>query len=334
MAFTGIVSDKLTEQNYENWKECLKSYLISEGLWGVVSGQENEPEKNGGKHDFWVKKNAKALHAIQISCGADTIAKIGGNDSAKYQWDRLAEKLPAPLPEGSGLLLNEGESNVFQYDALYRAIEKGDLEDVKKFLDNKPNTVREKITLKDDTALHVAALAGKEEIVKELVGRMEPRDLELKNNMGETAFSIATINESKEMMRVMVEKNDNLLVVKNSYGAIPVVVASLFSAKNMVSYLYNKTGNEILKPENEDRSGATLLNSLIADGIFDYALRLLESHPKLGVTEDINRNYAIKLLAHKPSAFLSGKSFVFWKHCIYDSCKSTYIYFLNPYVFN
>ncbi|OMO98318.1 hypothetical protein COLO4_14009 [Corchorus olitorius] len=318
MAFTGIVSDKLTESNYENWKECLKSYLISQGLWGVVSGDEKEPKEETLKQD-WVQKNAKALHAIQISCGAHTIAKVGGNESAKYQWDRLAEKLPAPLPQGSGLLLKEGESNVFQYIALYNAIEEGDLEAVKMFLDMKPNAVREKITLKDDTALHVAVLAGKEEIVKELVRRMEKEDLELKNNMGETAFSIATINESEGMVKTMVAKNSNLLTVKNSYGAIPVVVASLFSARGMVRYLYSITPKEILQPDNEDRSGATLLNTLIADGIFDLALRLLKKYPLLGVTEDINRNYAIKLLAHKPSAFLSGKSFVFWKRWIYNS---------------
>ncbi|XVE86569.1 hypothetical protein DITRI_Ditri18aG0043700 [Diplodiscus trichospermus] len=269
MAFTGIVSDKLTEENYENWKECLKSYLMSQGLWGVVSGEENEPQKcDERKYDLWVKKNAKALHAIQISCGANTIAKFGEKESAKYQWDRLAEKLPAPLPQGSGLLLNEGESNVFQYDSLYWAIEKGDLGALQMFLGIKPYAVREKITLKDDTPLHVAVLAGKKEIVMELVRRMEKDDLELKNNMGETAFSIATINESKEMVRAMEEKNSNLLTVKNSYGAIPVVVASLFSAKEMVRYLYSLTPKEILRPENEDRSGATLLNSLIADGIF------------------------------------------------------------------
>ncbi|XP_022774066.1 uncharacterized protein LOC111316347 [Durio zibethinus] len=321
MAFAGIVSDKLTEANHENWKNCLKSYLISEGLWGVVCGDENEPQKcDKNKYDSWVKRNAKALHAIQISCGVDTIAKFGGNESAKYHWDRLAEKLSAPPPQGCGLLLNEGESDVFQYDDLYRAIEKGDLGIVKMFLGIKPIAVRKKITLKGDTALHVAVLAGKDEIVMELVRRMDEDDLELINDMGETAFSIATINESTEMVRAMVEKNPNLPRVKNSHGALPVVVASLFSAKGMVRYLYSITPKEILKPENEDRSGATLLNSLIADGIFDLALSLLKSYPKLGVTEDKNRNYAIKLLAHKPSAFWSGSSFVFWKSWIYDSC--------------
>lgn len=71
----------------------------------------------------------------------------------------------------------------------------------------------------------------------------------------------------------------------------------------------------------------------------DLALSLLKTHPQLGVTEDINRNYAIKLLAHKPSAFMSGKSFVFWKGWIYYSCKYiVYIYThklsQSPFLFN
>ncbi|KAG4121886.1 hypothetical protein ERO13_D11G232880v2 [Gossypium hirsutum] len=321
MAFTGIVSDKLNEENYENWKECLESYLKSQGLWGIVSGEEKEPpQSDKNQYDLWVKNNAKALHALQISCGAHSIAKFGGNQSAKYQWDRLAEKFPAPLPQGSGCLLRQGESNVFQYDKLYRKIEKGKVEEVKEFLRENPNALREKITLKDDTALHVAVLAGRTDIVKVLVEMMGKEELEMKNDMGETAFSIATINESRKMVEDMVEKNSNLLTLKNRYGAIPVVVASLFSAKEMVRYLYQITPKEILNPETEDRSGATLLTSLIADGIFDLAISLVKTYPKLGVTEDINNNYAIKLLAHKPSAFMSSKSFVFWKRWIYDSC--------------
>ncbi|KHG10335.1 Serine/threonine-protein phosphatase 6 regulatory ankyrin repeat subunit B [Gossypium arboreum] len=322
MAFIGIVSDKLNEENYENWKECLESYLKSQGLWGIVSGEEKEPpQSDKNQYDLWVKNNAKALHALQISCGAHTIAKFGGNQSAKYQWDRLAEKFPAPLPQGSGCLLRQGESNVFQYDKLYRQIEEGKVEKVKEFLRENPNALREKITLKDDRALHVAVMAGRTDIVKVLVEMMGKEELEMKNDMGETAFSIATINESWKMVEDMVEKNSNLLTLKNRYGAIPVVVASLFSAKDMVRYLYQITPKEILNPETEDRSGATLLNSLIADGIFDLAISLVKTYPKLGVTEDINNNYAIKLLAHKPSAFMSSKSFVFWKRWIYDSCK-------------
>ncbi|KAK8710026.1 hypothetical protein V6N13_145370 [Hibiscus sabdariffa] len=319
MSFSGIVNEKLSEDNYENWKECLKSYLISEGLWGIVSG-DKEPPRDTEEYHLWVK-NAKALHAIQISCGASTIAQFRANESAKDEWNRLAEKHPAPLPKGSGLLL-QGESNVFKYAELYRKIENGDLEGVKEFLRHNPNAVREKITLKEDTALHVAVLAGRKEMVEALVEMMEKEDLEIRNDMGETAFSIATINECFEMVRVMEQKNGNLLTLKNRYGAIPVVVASLFSAKAMVRHLYDRTPSQIFQPENEDRSGATLLNSLIADGIFDLAIRLVKKHPLLGVTEDINRNYAIKLLAHKPSAFMSGKSFVFWKRWIYESCIS------------
>ncbi|KAJ0041317.1 hypothetical protein Pint_27199 [Pistacia integerrima] len=116
----------------------------------------------------------------------------------------------------------------------------------------------------------------------------------------------------------MLRKNPNLVCVKNDNGLIPIVVASLYGSKDMVRYLYSKTPIEILSPENNDRSGATLLNCLITDGIYDVALNLLKKYPLLGVTEDFHRNYAIKLLAHKPSAFPSGQKFIFWKQWIYS----------------
>ncbi|KAE8728248.1 Uridylate kinase [Hibiscus syriacus] len=66
------------------------------------------PRPGTEEYDLWVK-NAKALHAIQISCGAHTIAQFRADESAKYEWGRLAEKRPAPLPQGSGLLLHQGD---------------------------------------------------------------------------------------------------------------------------------------------------------------------------------------------------------------------------------
>nr|KJB18671.1 hypothetical protein B456_003G065800 [Gossypium raimondii] len=300
MAFTGIVSDKLNEENYENWKECLESYLKSQGLWGIVSGEEKEPpQSDKNQYDLWVKNNAKALHALQISCGAHSIAKFG---------------VSPPLPQGSGCLLRQGESNVFQYDKLYRKIEKGKVEEVKEFLRENPNALTEKITLKDDTALHVAVLAGRTDIVKVLVEMMGKEELEMKNDMGETAFSIATINESRKMVEDMVEKNSNLLTLKNRYGAIPVVVASLFSAKEMVRYLYQITPKEILNPETEDRSGATLLNSLIADGIFGIKISNRELEGEKISKGELRRDLESNTMQHQRPSDVRGSLMNFiWK---------------------
>lgn len=69
LALMGIVPEELTEENYENWKACLQNYLIGQGLWDVVSGVECKPEKGEMvSFETWRKKNAVALHAMQMSC--------------------------------------------------------------------------------------------------------------------------------------------------------------------------------------------------------------------------------------------------------------------------
>ncbi|KAI4305466.1 hypothetical protein L6164_028831 [Bauhinia variegata] len=64
VAFNGIVLEALRYDNYENWSVLLKNYLTGQGLWDVVSASATK----SGDED-WRKKNAKALHAIQLSCG-------------------------------------------------------------------------------------------------------------------------------------------------------------------------------------------------------------------------------------------------------------------------
>ncbi|TYH45464.1 hypothetical protein ES332_D11G266800v1 [Gossypium tomentosum] len=143
---------------------------------------------------------------------------------------------------------------------------------------------------------------------------MGKEELEMKNDMGETAFSIATINESRKMVEDMVEKNSNLLTLKNRYGAIPVVVASLFSAKEMVRYLYQITPKEILNPETEDRSGATLLTSLIADGIFGIKISNRELEGEKISKGELRRDLESNTMQHQRPSDVRGSLMNFiWK---------------------
>ncbi|KAK1588780.1 hypothetical protein Q3G72_026939 [Acer saccharum] len=327
--FAGIVTEKLTEENYENWKECLKSYFKAQGLWDVVTGKEAKPEdedETSPKYENWMRKNAMALHAIQVSCRADTMSKLRGHESAMFEWQLLAEKRYLPVAEGKRVVPVEVIPEITEYRTLYKAVEQGDFPTARDFIHNKPDAVRVKITFNGDTALHVAVMAGQSNILKWLIHKMSPQDLELKNAMGYTAFSIAAINGFQEMADKMLNKNAELVKVKDHHGLIPIVVASLYSSKDMVRYLYKKTPHEMLTPENPDRSGATLLNCLLTDEIYDVALHLLQKHPLLGFVEDIQRNYAIRLLVHKPSAFPSGNKYAFLKRWIYSFPDLNHLY--------
>ncbi|KAJ0039763.1 hypothetical protein Pint_27206 [Pistacia integerrima] len=295
-----------------------------------VTGKEAKPEGGSEVYEEWVRKNAMALHAIQISCGGDTMSKLRGNESAKFEWELLAEKIIVPLPHGKVEVKEQVTSTITEYRTLSKAVEEGDWEATRTFLEKKPEAISEKITLNGDTVLHVAVMAGQTEILKKLLASTGA-DLELKNDIGYTAFSIAAINGFKDMVEPMLERDENLVKLKDVHGLIPIVAASFYSSKEMVRYLYTKTPHEMLSPENTDRSGATLLNCLITDELYDVALHLLERYPSLGFVEDLHRNYAIRLLAHKRSAFPSGNRYVFCKQWIYSCMRVTSTQYEDEY---
>lgn len=91
---SAIVLQVLNQGNYEEWSFRIKTYLLAEDLWDVVKGTTTKPPKDGeaDKIKDWKKRNAKALHAIQISCGVETFSLIKGISRAHVAWNTLAEK--------------------------------------------------------------------------------------------------------------------------------------------------------------------------------------------------------------------------------------------------
>ncbi|KAL5567528.1 hypothetical protein UlMin_024103, partial [Ulmus minor] len=86
---TALVRELLDKHNYDHWSIQVETYLVAQDLWDVVeapiSGEtKTEPDK------AWYKRNAAALHTIQISCSSDTFNLIGKIRVAKEAWDTLA----------------------------------------------------------------------------------------------------------------------------------------------------------------------------------------------------------------------------------------------------
>ncbi|XP_057495719.1 uncharacterized protein LOC130780727 isoform X1 [Actinidia eriantha] len=307
IAMLGIVHEELTEDNYEYWKVCLERFLISQGLWDVVSGTKVQPAENASDYEDW-RRNALALHAIKLSCGPDIFYKFRKTTLANEAWEHLAPShLTRPVVE------ERAEPDYLRYTTLYKEVEKGKWEAIKSLFDRSYNDVRAKISSKGYTPLHVAILAGHIHIAQKLVDLMSADDLEIINELGNTVQSLAAINGSKKLAKAMVKKNPNLVYIENDqniYGHIPVIVAALYNRKHMVRYLYDKTPTDILSPEKGDH-GATLLHCLITAEIYDVALQLLEQYPKLCLTKDRFGKYALRILAQKPSSFASGSKLVF-----------------------
>ncbi|KAI3820039.1 hypothetical protein L1987_13895 [Smallanthus sonchifolius] len=323
MAMAGIVPEVFKEENYEFWKLCLKSYLVGQDLWDVVSRKASSEEEESSQE--WQRKNAQALHAIQLACGSQAYSKFKKNThvSAKFAWEHLAEMSPRTSQHSEVTLDQQDVSEVkghLLYERLYNAIEDDDSEQVNGILKNDPDATTTIVSSHGDTPLHIAILSGKMKIAQELVKKMPPEGLEISNEFGATPLSLAAITEKLSLAKAMVEKNPKLVTIKtgnNDQSSLPVIVASMYGRKKMVHYLYSKTPEDLLDPEN-GLDGVLLLNNLITAEFYDIASVLLNLFPKLGVMADHHGDYALHKLAHKPSAFASGSTFPFWKQWI---CK-------------
>ena len=98
-AFNEIVAAPLTKENSEAWFEWVKNYLIARDLWEVVDGSYPRPPEDEEDFVRWRKKNAAALHAIQISCSLESFPRIKGDSEAKVAWHILSHTDNAPKRE-------------------------------------------------------------------------------------------------------------------------------------------------------------------------------------------------------------------------------------------
>ena len=153
------------------------------------------------------------------------------------------------------------------YMDLYKALQIGDWNAANEFLDRHPLAISAKITVKEKTALHVAAEAGQVYIVEELVKRMSEENLEIKDIDGFTALALAAYKGNYPIAECMLEKNENLIRIATNVGDIPVVLALFNGHLKLARYLYLLTPLEIFFSEN-----GTMGASVVCTAIYSNAL--------------------------------------------------------------
>ena len=153
------------------------------------------------------------------------------------------------------------------YMDLYKALQIGDWNVAKEFLDSHTYAKSAKITANDQTALHVAVEAGHVHIVEELVKQMSEENLEIKDIYGYTALARAAYNGNYRIAECMLGKNENLVSIAINEGVIPVVLALYNGHLKLARHLYLLTPLEILLPEN-----GTMGASVVCEAIFNKAL--------------------------------------------------------------
>ncbi|KAM7275652.1 hypothetical protein ACFE04_017518 [Oxalis oulophora] len=240
--------------------------------------------------------------------------------SKQFSLSLHVDSLP---PEGS----SGNRDDYIQNLPLYKAVDIGNLEATKNFLNRNPCAAIASLSADGNTALHVAVLSGHIKIVEELVNRIPKENLVLKNHNGSTSLIYAATGGDTKIADLLVRKCPELLKIPNHYGNIPVVVASLNGHRDLVRYLYFETPEEELDPQ-KGKNGAMLITTCIINELYDIALDLLQHYPELATAQDSDNDTALDILTQKPSAFPSGSQLAFWQKCIY-SCILIHLPFSN-----
>ncbi|KDP33084.1 hypothetical protein JCGZ_13657 [Jatropha curcas] len=307
---TKIVLEDLDGNNYADWRIWMKNYLLANDLWDVIEANE-KLEEDEAELKAWTRKNAAALHAIHVSCSLEVFSHIREIDSAKSCWETLAimnEVKPAVKPP-------EVDAYV-QFHPLREAIEKGDLNSVKTFLQLHSDTVHRKVSGFGETALHLATRAGNIKIVEFLVELMSVEELQAVDENNETALIFAAVIGATRIAECMLRKTRKLVTIAAD-SDLPVIVACNNGHKETTRYLYSLTPFEILLEDN-GAFGSLLLHASIFSEMFDISLDLLQRGPSLATTRTQLGNTPLDQFSGLSHLFPSGNRYVFWKRCIYS----------------
>ncbi|XP_059633229.1 uncharacterized protein LOC132276004 [Cornus florida] len=174
-----------------------------------------------------------------------------------------------------------------------------------------------------ETLLHRAVGTGRSiHFVEKLVELMPKEALVLQNLRNDTALSVAARLGNTKAAIILVDKNPDLLQMKNNDGLFPVHLAALYAHKETLLYLMKATtDHHHPTPYADHYSGVLLLVQLIVSGFYDVALDLVHHHPDLSTKfmRIENNDYPLKAIARKASAFRSGCRLNFWQRFIYSS---------------
>ncbi|KAL5568901.1 hypothetical protein UlMin_025476 [Ulmus minor] len=206
-------------------------------------------------------------------------------------------------------------------ESFLKAGQRGDWKAVEQFLDLDPNLATARIPHSGSTVLHLAALAGEEDIVQKMVGLMKEEDLEIRGTDGYTALANASAIGNTRIAKYMVEKHKILLsipIAGTGSELLPVVIAVKYGHKQTALYLYSVTPQEDLTPDGGKINGAALLTYSIRRQYYDITFGLIHGCPRLAVALDHYGQFPLYQLACTPSAFRNACWLKFWQRWIYN----------------
>ncbi|KAF6146994.1 hypothetical protein GIB67_036713, partial [Kingdonia uniflora] len=191
--------------------------------WDIVDGTEVKPDETQSEFKNLRKSNAKALHAIRISCGPNATSSILGIDSAKAVWDHLVSmQLEVMNVDYAWAIL------------LNREMKEGDLVTTKMILDGRPSAVRTGITFYAETTLFKTALSRNLPFVKELV--------HIRDNQELLPLIFFATNGNKDMVHYLYDKTSKDFVIVSIVTDVYDLVLDILNKYEKLAAISGKFG--------------------------------------------------------------------------------------------
>ncbi|KAM5580892.1 hypothetical protein ABKV19_010216 [Rosa sericea] len=326
--------EALNHDNYEHWSFRVKTYLMAEGLWDVVQDTDIAPKRKDGEAESkaWQKNNAKALHAIHISCGKDAESSIRGIEKARDAWNELDTKfkphkiseISADPNDSNDSIDGDSVADVIEvrdgdqtYAPFFEKVKARRWEGVKEFIGQHPEAARARLPA-GQTALGYAVSKEDVEGVKELLPFMKETDLKILGDALSTAINKGSNKDSDvmiEIVKCIVEKNEKLLLRHDPTRGVPLWLALHANKPKMVRYLHSVTPLKKLKR----RDGAELISTGLRVKRLDISLELLQLNPRLGIARDSSGESPLYQLANTRASrlFLDDSQLGIWERWIY-----------------
>ncbi|XP_071735328.1 uncharacterized protein [Rutidosis leptorrhynchoides] len=132
---------------------------------------------------------------------------------------------------------------------------------------------------------------------------MNKEDFELENENFNTALYLAVVAGNLGMVKIMVEKNRNAMIIPGANRSMmPLYAAALFGNYDVVMYLFDNS-NDLREDGWTDTNRGWLLEKCVENDMFDVAQMIVDMYPKLSTTAG-----ALAILAGKREAFPETKS--------------------------
>ncbi|XP_055813980.1 uncharacterized protein LOC129883354 [Solanum dulcamara] len=159
-----------------------------------------------------------------------------------------------------------------------------------------------------DTILHFLAIHGNLAGFEILDPNLSIKDLEFRNNSGDTPLHEAAKFGKKEVVEMILKKDNDLVFARNNLGETPLYVAASSGEKDVFNLLANCDFSEVTMKRND---GKTVLHATVAHDCYDLAIHIVNLYPEIVNERDDEKMSALNVLATKKLSFKSGSDYLF-----------------------